>query len=149
MIDWFNGLVRATIEWSEHQVVDGVTERPFHISRTVGAIPPAPVDALQPVGAHEPLDAFAAAPHSRGQPQLGVHSRRSVGAPRHLMDVADQLTERLIGGFTRRDGPASPVVVARRRHPEDPARHRHRDPAGGEIGDDRVDHFGRTFSRAK
>lgn len=39
MIDWFNGLVRATIEWSEHQVVDGVTERPFHISRTVGAMP--------------------------------------------------------------------------------------------------------------
>ncbi len=32
---------------------------------------------------------------------------------------------------------------------EDPAGHRDRHPARGEFTDHRVDHFGRTFSRAK
>jgi hypothetical protein len=42
------------------------------------AAPVAPVGTLQPVGAHQPLDAFAATPDPGGQPQLGVYPRRAV-----------------------------------------------------------------------
>jgi hypothetical protein len=46
-------------------------------------------------------------------------------------------------------GPAEPLVISRLRNLEYSAGHRDRDTVGGEFTDQRVDYFGRTFSRAK
>ena len=107
------------------------------------------VDTLQPGRAHEPFDAFAATPHPGGQPQLRVHPRRPVGAPRHPMDLTDRVAQRLIRDRPGTGRAGTPLIEPGRRYPEDPARHRHGDSVGGKFGDDRVDHFGRTFSLAK
>ena len=45
-----------------------------------GAVPPAAVDALQAVVAHQPGDPFAADMDVQAQPQLGVDAWRAIGA---------------------------------------------------------------------
>src|SRR5690606_20576768 len=76
---------------------------------------------LQPVGAHQPLDPFAAHPPALAA-QRGVHPRAAVGAARRLVDLAD-LRQKLfvLTSPTARVGSLlDPAVVGRGRHPDDP-----------------------------
>ena len=56
-------------------------------------MPPAAVDALDAVGAHEPGDSLAADTDVQAQPQLGLDAWRAVGAPAARMDLADLFAE--------------------------------------------------------
>ena len=109
----------------------------------------APVHADDSVFAHEPLDAFAPDPYALSEAELGVHPWRAVGVARSGVDVADDLDQLQIRPPARGGGAVAPGVVAAGRDAEDPAGHRDRNVVGGELADYRVDHFGRTFSRAK
>jgi hypothetical protein len=53
-----------------------------------------PVDAGDAGLAHEPLHAFAAHPDALTESQLGVHPRRTVGAPRLAMDLENRSGQR-------------------------------------------------------
>ena len=128
-----------------HQVVgrDG-------LGMAAGAAPPAtPRDPGQVGRPHQPLDPLAAAEDTHAQSQLGVHSRRPIGASGQLVsrpDVADQLG---VGQRPSRRGPGLPVVEPGRRHPHQPAGQADRESLRGQPVDDREHHFGRTFSWAK
>jgi hypothetical protein len=103
-----------------------------------------------PVGAHQPFHPLAAHRELRGaQAQLGVHPWRAVGAPRVGVDGADDLDQLEIGSVAGAGGPFAPGVEAAGGHVQDPAGRGDGDAVGGELSDHRVDHFGRTFSRAK
>ncbi len=99
--------------------------------------------------AHQPLDASVADLHALSENELGVDASVAVGAVRGGVDLTDRLHQ--MGLFPRAIArrPRAPFVVARRRDVQDPAGHRDGDPVSGEFLDHRVDHFGRTFSRAK
>ena len=75
--------------------------------------------------------------------------RRTVRAARLMVNLFDQLHQVLVLLFPARGGPACPVVVTRPRHVQHPAGHRDVDTVVGQFTDQRVDQFGRTFSRAK
>src|ERR1700754_4121066 len=65
------------------------------------------------------------------------------------MNLPDDLDQPQIRALTRGHRTVSPVVEATCRHAQYPACHRDRDLVRGEFPHYRVDHFGRTFSRAK
>jgi len=64
------------------------------------------------------------------------------------MNLPDDLDQPQIRALTPGHRTVSPVVEATCRHAQHPACHRDRDPVRGELPHYRVDHFGRTFSRA-
>ena len=73
------------------------------------------VDPDQAVGTHQPGDPLAAHAHLAAA-QLTVHSWRSVGAARLVMDVADLLEQLTVSDRPSRWWPAPPRVEPRRRH---------------------------------
>jgi hypothetical protein len=56
-------------------------------------VPAAAVDALQAVVMHQPGDPFVADVDIQAQTQLGVDTRRTIGAPAACMDLADLFAE--------------------------------------------------------
>jgi hypothetical protein len=83
--------------------------------------PPAPLmHPHQVMDAHQAGDAFAAAAHSAAG-QLGVHSRRPIGASRALIDLRDRRGQRGVGYFPRRGRPVTEGIEPRAGDAEDSA----------------------------
>jgi hypothetical protein len=105
-----------------------------------------------PGQAHQPGDALATHSDVLGEPQLGVHPRRPISTPRHLVDVDDGVGQVYVGEVPARQRTPAPLLVARTRHSQHPAGHRDIDVQVGVVGeflDQPERYFGRTFSRAK
>ena len=97
----------------------------------------------QPGVAHQPGDPLAAAPaRPRPEPQLGVHPRRAVGAPR-LAWISMIVSVSEASATSRAEGGGRPLVEARPRDPQDPAGHRDGDAVRGELLDQPEHYFGR------
>jgi hypothetical protein len=98
--------------WRQEVPFDQVRRRCGGRVAACGAVPPAAVDALQAVVAHQPGDPFAADMDVQAQPELGMHAWRAIGAPAAGMDLADLFAE--IGVLQRplRRWPGGPGVVA-------------------------------------
>ena len=116
-------------------------------------LPPAPFASMrhpgQTIEAHQPCDALLPDVNTEPEPQLGQHPRGTIGAARLPMDSSDRGRERRVSDRARRRRPSDPFVVARGRHPEEPAGHRDGNPVRGELLDQPEPYFGSTFSRAK
>ena len=107
------------------------------------------MDPGQAVAAHQPGDLATAHPRRAPQDQLRVHPPNAIGLPGCGMDL-DNLVEQVgIVDVTATGWPVAPLVVTGGRDPQDPARHRNREPLGGELTDEPETYFGSTFSRAK
>src|SRR5438552_1159945 len=156
---------RGAVQLAPGRGVPGDVGQPQHVRRVGGELPLdqvflsggvhrvlpalAPVDALDAVLAHEPPGPLAVHRQAEPEPQLGGHPRRPVAAPRFLVDFLYHLDQLPVLRFPRRFRARCPVVVSRPRRFQHPAGHRDRDTVRGEFMDQRVDYFGRTFSRAK
>src|SRR5690606_37055372 len=101
--------------------------------------------ADEPVGGHQPRDAFAADPVT-GTTELAPHPRRPVGAARRSVDLADLAQQRLIGALPGRGLTGPPRVEARPRHAGDPAQID--DPVLGLVLVDEAEAGHRIVSRA-
>ena len=102
--------------WRQEVPFDQVRRRCGGRVAACGAVPPAAVDALEAVVAHQPGDPFAADMDVQAQPELGMHAWRAIGAPAAGMDLADLFAE--IGVVQRppRRRPGLPGVVAGKCH---------------------------------
>lgn len=72
-----------------------------------------------------------------------------VGRPRSGVNLDDHVEQVGILKITVRRWPFSPLVVARGRDTQDPARHRDGEPVSGKLTNEPEPYFGSTFSRAK
>jgi hypothetical protein len=97
---------RVGDELTPYQVV---VDRRGGPTATLGPVADA-ADASDP---HQPAHPLAADPHTLPEPQLGVHPRRPIRAPRHGVDVDDGVGQVRIGDIPRRRGPVPPAVVPR------------------------------------
>jgi hypothetical protein len=79
-------------ELTQHQVIEDWVQH----SRAAWPLRAAPVYALEPEPAHEPLHALPGAPDAAAEAQLGVNARAAVSAAAKLVGVLDQLTEALV-----------------------------------------------------
>ena len=68
-----------------------------HRRGAVSVAPPAPVDPLQAVQAHQPLDPLPAASELPAQGELGVHPSHPVGAAGGAVDVDDRVEQVGVG----------------------------------------------------
>jgi hypothetical protein len=100
--------------------------------------------------AHQPLDSFVVHGVTEADTQLRSDPPGAVGAVAALVDRDDEIPEFGIGEHPgRRVGFGVPPRVERRPgHPHRPATGIDRQ-IGAPVNDEGVDHFGRTFSRAK
>jgi hypothetical protein len=116
----------------------------------VQPVAPAAGDALQTTFAHQPLDTLVVHLTTQPEPQLGGHPAGAVGAEALLVDLDDEVTQFAVGEHPRRRVRLSVPPGEERR-----SGHLHRAAArcdrqiGAPVDDEGVDHFGRTFSRAK
>lgn len=129
-------------------------ELPLHGIRPDGlgplvAPPTPPVDARQPVQAHEAGD--PPSPHRlpTAQDQLSVDTPIPVGRSGRGVDVDDLVQQNRVVDVPGRGPATTPLVEPRRRHLQHPARHRHGKPLGSKLADEPEPHFGSTFSLAK
>jgi hypothetical protein len=87
---------------------------------------------------------------AKAQPELGGHPAGAVGAEALLVDLGDEVTEFAVGEHPRRRVRLGVTPREERR-----SGHLHRAATrcdrqiGTPVDDEGVDHFGRTFSRAK
>lgn len=107
------------------------------------------VHALQPGAAHQALHPAVTDLQLLTQDQLGMNAAVAVGAVGGGVHVPDRVHQ-----VRLRPGPvagraAVPLIEPGGRDLQDPAGRRDGHPVAGELADHRVDHFGRTFSRAK
>src|SRR5687767_10865831 len=110
---------RLDVEAALHQVLFGGL-----VDQVAAAL--APVDALHAGRAHEPFDALAVDLLAQPEGEFGMHPRRAVAAARVGVYLSDYFSEFFVAEFTRRLGPAEPVVISRCRHLEYSAGHRDR-----------------------
>jgi hypothetical protein len=105
---------------------------------------------LQASFAHQPLDTFVVHLTTQPGPELGSHPAGAVGAEALLVNLDHEVAEFAVGEHPRRG-------VRLRVPPGEERRsgHLHRAATrcdrqiGAPVDDEGVDHFGRTFSRAK
>jgi hypothetical protein len=83
------------------------------------------IEALDPGLAHQSGDPLEV--HQQAQPegQLGVDTRRAVGAARLFVDSADVFQQQLVLLASRRVEPSQPLVVARPRYIQHPVLQQH------------------------
>jgi len=111
---------------------------------------PAAGDALQAAFAHQPLDTLVVHLATEPEAQLRGHPAGAVGAEALLVDLGDEVTEFAVG-----EHPLGRIRLGVTPGVERRSRHLHRATArldrqiGTPVSDEGVDHFGRTFSRAK
>jgi hypothetical protein len=109
----------------------------------------APVEALDAGLAHQPGDPFVVDRDAQPEGQLGVHPRPPVRATGIFVNLLDLLEQQPILLRTNRLHPGPPLVIALAAYIQYPAGHRDVVSVVGELADQRVNYFGRTFSRAK
>ena len=113
------------------------------------ASPPSAVDPGQAVTRHQPGDLATPDPMRAAHDQLGVDSSDPVGRSGRSMDLDDHIEQVGVLQVTVRGRSFGPLVVARRRDAQDPARHRDGEPVSGKLTNEPEPYFGSTFSRAK
>ena len=111
--------------------------------------PLAAVDPSQAVTSHQTSDLASPDLAGAAQDQFGVDPPDSVGRPGSGMNLDDRVQQIRVLDVAARGWPLGPLVVARGRDAQDPARHRDGEPVGGKLMNEPEPYFGRTFSRAK
>ena len=134
-------------ELAMHQIIRAHVEGPGAGAALRAAAASHPLEAAF---AHHPSDALVVDLAAEPEPQLGRHAPPPVGPEALIVDLDDQITEVTIGEHPCRrvDLQVPPGVERRLRHLHRSTRRVDRD-VGAAIGDEGVDHFGRTFSLAK
>ena len=129
--------------------VDQIVRRCCRLVPAGAAAQPPAVNTLQASASHEAFDPAVTDSQVLPEDELRVNAAVPVGAVGGGMDVADGVHQ--VGLFpapvTGRSG--APLVEAGGRDLQNPADRCDGDPVSSELADYRVDHFGRTFSRAK
>ena len=117
--------------------------------RALVVTPPPPVDPGQAVTGHQTSDPASPDLVRAAHHQLGMNPAHTVGRPRSRVDLDDRVQQVRVLDIARRRRTFEPLVVSRRRHAQDPARHRDGEPVSSKLTNEPEPYFGSTFSRAK